>query len=198
MKVLSENTVYTFEETIKKSKFITYIATIKDKEQLEYFISKYRRKDARHNCWAYRIGNNIITAKYGYNNDGEPTGTAGEPLLKLIETNDLTNIVIFCVRYFGGIKLGTGGLQKAYSNGAITLLKEANTKQLELLYSVKIKFSITNIKMINNFLNTIKVFDYNQSFKEKEVFFEFKIDNIEKLNTILNIVEVVEKNRDFY
>ncbi|QEH61281.1 hypothetical protein SCHIN_v1c00830 [Spiroplasma chinense] len=196
MKVLSENKVYTFEETIKKSKFITYIGVVNTKEDLDQFINKYKRNDARHNCWAYKIGTD--GNQYGYNNDGEPSGTAGEPLLKLLEVNNLTNIIIFCVRYFGGIKLGTGGLQKAYSNGAIQLLKTITTKKLELLHLVTIKFEIQNQKAVLNCLRTLKVQNIVKHFDQNLVYFTFLIEELSKLESVNKLVSVIDDKWDYF
>ncbi|QGS51510.1 IMPACT family protein [Spiroplasma tabanidicola] len=196
MNIIKEKKFYIFEETIKKSKFITYIATICNRSEFERFIEKYKRNDAKHNCWAYRYGTNN-NIKYGYNNDGEPTGTAGEPLLKLIEINNLTNVIIFCVRYYGGIKLGTGGLQRAYSNGAIQLLKEIEIKPLELLYLVKIKFNISNIKNIKLTLHNLKV-EYSQEFLNDDVFFTFKIEDLNKLEILKQHCTIVFQQQDYF
>ncbi|AHI52405.1 IMPACT family protein [Spiroplasma culicicola] len=186
MKVLDNKQVYVFQETIKKSKFITYIGYINSKEDLNNFINKYSKPDARHNCWAYQYG--VDDIKYGYNNDGEPTGTAGEPLLKLIQINDLTNIIIFCVRYYGGIKLGTGGLQRAYSNGAIDLLKQITSRELILTNKVSIVFNIASIKLVNNFVHLNKIDLLNSIFDNDNVSYEFLLFDLNLLNSINKLI----------
>lgn len=188
--------VLIFEETIKKSKFITYIGRVENKSDLEEFINKYRRIDARHNCWAYKYG--YENPKYGYNNDGEPIGTAGEPLLRLIEVNKLTNIIIFCVRYYGGIKLGTGGLQRAYSNGAIQLLKEMSFSILELKFSLKISFNISHLKKITTYLHKLSIKETTKEFWEDTVVLDFFINDLELLNPISNEIEIISKKYDYY
>lgn len=196
MRILQDQNVFIFEEVVKKSKFITYIGTVTTKEELDAFIKKYSKSDARHNCWAYKIGfENIV---YGYNNDGEPTGTAGEPLLKLININDITNIVIFCVRYFGGIKLGTGGLQRAYSSGAIHLLKTTKLREVEELYAVEIKFELAKMKFITNSLSNFEIKDLKKYFHEQEVVFSFKIKDLDKLEAIKTTCKIIKKHKTFF
>ncbi|ARU90972.1 hypothetical protein SCLARK_00188 [Spiroplasma clarkii] len=196
MKVLQENKVYMFEEVILKSRFITYIGIVNTKTELENFIKKHKSTSARHNCWAYKIG--LENNNYGYNNDGEPTGTAGEPLLKLIQVNELTNVVIFCVRYYGGIKLGTGGLQRAYSNGAIQLLKDVLVRELQLLFHVKIKFKISQIKFITNTLNNLEIIDLNKLFEDDWVIFDFKITDLSFLAAIKSYCEIIYQSQAYF
>ena len=89
------------------------------------FIEAHSKADATHNCWAFRIGE-----EYRFNDDGEPGGTAGRPILAAIEGRDLTNTVVLVIRYFGGVKLGTGGLVRAYGGTAAKCLHEAPKRQI--------------------------------------------------------------------
>lgn len=115
---IKENTQYILTE--KKSKFIANLIKINSKEEAEDIIKQYKKKyfDARHNCIAYRvIENDTVFEKF--NDDGEPSGTAGAPMLNILQKNNLCNVVIIVTRYFGGILLGTGGLVRAYSDSLI-------------------------------------------------------------------------------
>lgn len=105
---------------IKKSKFLTFLYEIDNLEEIKEIINnlKIEHKKATHICYAYKIG---VNAKYF--DDGEPTGTAGKPIFNVIEKKNLDNILIIVIRYFGGIKLGAGGLFRAYSNCASEILK---------------------------------------------------------------------------
>ena len=98
----------------KKSKFIANIFYIESKEEAEEIIKNTNKKyhDARHNCYAYRVFNNEEIIEKS-SDDGEPSGTAGAPMLTIISKNNLINILVIVTRYFGGILLGTGGLVKA-------------------------------------------------------------------------------------
>ena len=118
---IKENTQYILTE--KKSKFIANLIKINSQEEAEDIIKKYKKQyhDARHNCIAYRVleDEHIIEKS---SDDGEPSGTAGAPMLNILQKNSLCNVLIIVTRYFGGILLGTGGLVRAYSeslNGAI-------------------------------------------------------------------------------
>ncbi|AUM62311.1 IMPACT family protein [Spiroplasma monobiae] len=195
LRILNDEKVVERNFTIKKSKFITYISKVKDKEELDIFIKKFSDKNATHNCYAYRCGDEKLT--YGYNNDGEPNGTAGEPLLKLIEVNNLTNIVILVIRYYGGIKLGTGGLQKAYSHLAIEMLKELNTKQLEFLYNLEIIFNISDIKTISSSLKNIAS-EIKYNYIDDLVYAKLKLDQMEKLDPIKSKIKIIKKVQGYY
>lgn len=111
----------TNEIEIKKSRFITYLYNLDDETKVNEIVESIRKehKKARHVVFVYKIGN---TAKI--NDDGEPKGTAGMPIFNVIEKNNLNNILIVVVRYFGGIKLGASGLFRAYSNSASEIIKK--------------------------------------------------------------------------
>src|SRR5699024_11106043 len=108
----------TYEFTIQKSRFIGHIARIKNEEEAQLFIQKIKKQhyNATHNCSAYLIGEQDHIQKA--NDDGEPSGTAGIPMLEVLKKLSLKNTVVVATRYFGGIKLGAGGLIRAY--GSIT------------------------------------------------------------------------------
>lgn len=105
---------------IKKSEFIAYAYPVTSREKAMFHVEQLRVKypDARHWCWAYIIGDPENTTSAGFDDDGEPNGTAGRPILNVLQHKSIGNIVIIVVRYFGGIKLGAGGLTRAYANSA--------------------------------------------------------------------------------
>lgn len=109
----------TFEEEIKKSKFLTFISPAQNKVGAMSFLAEIKRqhKEARHHCWAYIGGSPDDSVNMGCSDDGEPKGTAGKPMLAVLKGSDVGEVVAVVVRYSGGIKLGTGGLVRAYSNG---------------------------------------------------------------------------------
>ncbi|WP_426876215.1 YigZ family protein [Glaesserella parasuis] len=108
-----------FEEEIKKSRFITYIRHTEGMEQAKAFWAEIRalHPHARHHCWATVAGQPNDSQQYGFSDDGEPSGTAGKPMLNYLLGSGLGEISAVVVRYYGGILLGTGGLVKAYGNG---------------------------------------------------------------------------------
>lgn len=111
---------------IKKSDFIAYAYPVHTREQAMFHVEQLRIKypDARHWCWAYIIGDPDNTTSAGFDDDGEPSGTAGRPILNVLQHKSIGNIIIIVVRYFGGIKLGAGGLTRAYAGSAQAAVDE--------------------------------------------------------------------------
>lgn len=111
----------TVETEVKRSRFIAAVRRVEDADAAQAFVQSQRRAypDARHHCWAYVLGNEIGSRIGRSSDDGEPGGTAGIPMLRVLEARDLVDIVVVVTRYFGGTKLGAGGLVRAYS-GAVT------------------------------------------------------------------------------
>lgn len=105
---------------IKKSEFIAYAYPVTSREDAMFHVEQLRVKypDARHHCWAYIIGDPNNTTSAGFDDDGEPNGTAGRPILNVLQHKSIGNVIIIVVRYFGGIKLGAGGLTRAYAGSA--------------------------------------------------------------------------------
>jgi uncharacterized YigZ family protein len=119
-----------FEQVIKKSRFIAYIAHAPHPDAAHAFIDTVRSDypDARHVCWAFLAGAPNNTTNVSCSDDGEPAGTAGKPMLNVLQHNNIGEIVAVVVRYFGGIKLGTGGLVRAYSSSVSEALKDLPTQ----------------------------------------------------------------------
>ena len=118
------------EQVIKKSRFIAFIAHAPDPQASHAFIESVRIKypDAGHVCWAFIAGEPGNTSYVSCSDDGEPTGTAGKPMLNVLQHSGVGEIVVAVVRYFGGIKLGTGGLVRAYSGAVTELIKTLPTE----------------------------------------------------------------------
>jgi len=125
------NKAISFSEEIKKSRFITYLAPVASKQAaLDYLHSiKELHKEARHHCWAYVAASPKDSVLMGCSDDGEPKGTAGKPMMALLQGSNVGEIMAVVVRYSGGIKLGTGGLVRAYSNGIQQLLPQIETRE---------------------------------------------------------------------
>lgn len=123
----------TFELVEKKSKFIGQAFIVENVEEAEEIIKTTKKKyyDARHNCYAYRIlKKDEIIQKFS--DDGEPSSTAGAPILNILEKNNLVNVLVIVTRYFGGILLGTGGLVKAYSESALNVINKSRNKKYKI------------------------------------------------------------------
>ena len=122
-----------YEEDIKKSRFQALAVPVENEQAVKDFLEENRDLSTTHQCWAWKIGHNVR-----FNDDGEPSGTAGRPILATIEGNELTNVLVLINRWYGGIKLGTGGLVRAYGEtaGQCLLLAE----KIELIEKKKVSF----------------------------------------------------------
>ncbi len=123
-----------FEEDIKKSRFQAIAVPVENEQAVKDFLEANRDISTTHQCWAWKIGHIVR-----FNDDGEPSGTAGRPILATIEGNDLTNVLVLVNRWYGGVKLGTGGLVRAYGGCAGQCLMLA--EKIELIEKKKVQFS---------------------------------------------------------
>jgi uncharacterized YigZ family protein len=124
----------------KGSKFLAFAMPVHSVEEVKQSLEKIRKQyhDARHHCYAYCIGQE--TEEFRYNDDGEPSGTAGKPIFGQIQSFSLTNVLIVVVRYFGGVKLGTGGLIQAYKSAARESIINGRIMTKTWNVSLKIRF----------------------------------------------------------
>lgn len=142
--------------TEKRSKFIGFAIPVKTVEEVKLVVDEFRKKyyDARHVCWAYMLG--ADRTDFRANDDGEPSGTAGKPILGQINSNELTNVLVLVVRYFGGIKLGTGGLIVAYREAAALAIAEAEIVELTVDFQTSIIFEYP---LMNDVMRIVKDLD---------------------------------------
>ena len=167
MKTIKENIKN--EIIIKNSKFITLLIKITNEKEIKEKLKQVKEDypKATHYCYTYKIGENIKKAS----DDGEPSGTAGLPMLNILDKENITNILAITIRYFGGIKLGAGGLIRAYSNSVKEALNKVSTNEL-----------------INGYLVTI-TFPYN---KEDEITKKIEKENIIEKTYLENITYKVK------
>lgn len=186
MFVIDKENIY--EMIIKNSKFISYIYKVNNLNDIEIIINNIKNnyKDATHICYAYKI-DNLIKA----NDDNEPTGTAGLPILKVINKNNLNYTIIIVIRYFGGIKLGAGGLLRAYSKGASNVIKLCNLKELIKGFDITITFNYDNLKTIDYLLKEENV--YEKKYHDK-IKYSFKTNNITIIDKIKNNKDITINN----
>lgn len=172
------------EFIINKSRFITYLYKINKKEEIDFYLKKIKAeyKDATHHCYAYILDNNKKCS-----DDGEPSKTAGAPILHVLESNELNHILCIVVRFYGGIKLGAGGLVRAYTKSITECLKLTNIILLEKGYIVEITFEHNNIKQIDYILkkyDLIKKYDHN-------IIYQFKINELDYESVKNNLLPYV-------
>ena len=144
----------TVEIEEKRSKFIANIFYVENIDEVEKYIRQTKKKyyDARHNCYAYMIReeNNVLKK---FSDDGEPSGTAGSPILNVIEKNNLCNVLIIVTRYFGGILLGAGGLVRAYTEAATKSVENAEIVEQELGYELEITIKYQDLEKLKYYCN---------------------------------------------
>ena len=121
-----------YQEDIRKSRFLALAAPIMTVDEALRFFAEHAVPDATHNCWAFKLGQ-----VYRFNDDGEPGGTAGRPILQAIEGQGCDRVAVLVIRWFGGVKLGTGGLVRAYSGVAAHCLRLA--EKIELVDEVRVR-----------------------------------------------------------
>ncbi len=143
-----------FQEEIKKSRFITYLQPAAGKEQALAYLQRIRElhKEARHHCWAYIGGSPKDSVNMGCSDDGEPKGTAGKPMLAVLQGSNCGEIMAVVVRYSGGIKLGTGGLVRAYSNGIQQLVRQMQTIEKRFYQHYQLHCDYAQMALIESLL----------------------------------------------
>jgi uncharacterized YigZ family protein len=149
----------TIEQEIKRSRFISSIGRASDKDQAHAFIEKIRLTypGANHHCWAYVAGNPFDTMLIGMSDDGEPQGTAGKPMLSILQHRMIGEIVVVVTRYFGGIKLGTGGLVRAYSSSVQMALQKLPLTEFVALATAQITLPYPYEDRIRRLLENMQV-----------------------------------------
>ncbi|MCJ0601976.1 YigZ family protein [Enterococcus cecorum] len=156
---------------IKKSKFICHLFRIENEEQAKEYIAKIKKEHykANHNCSAYMLGENFEIQRSS--DDGEPSGTAGVPMLEVLKKNQLQNTLAIVTRYFGGIKLGAGGLIRAYSTSVSEALKEIGIVQGKLQQILDIIIDYPQLGKLQNYLENeqiaIQEIDYLEKIQVK-------------------------------
>ena len=189
MKTVKENIEN--EIIINKSRFITLLIKINNLDEIEKNLKEIKKKykDATHYCYAYTIGN-----KEKCSDNGEPSGTAGIPILNVLKQNDLTNILCVVIRYFGGIKLGAGGLIRAYSTSASEALNKTNIVNLIKGYKIVIEFNYDNIKQINYLLKDIQIKkEYGNTITYT---FYIKEDSLNKIENELSKISKIKLKKE--
>lgn len=164
------DTYLTIEEAVtatvteKRSKFIAFAHPVTSAGEVKEIVQGYRKEyyDARHVCWAYMLG--AERAEFRSNDDGEPSGTAGKPILGQINSNGLTDILIVVIRYFGGVKLGTSGLIAAYKAAAAEALGEAKIAERTVDETLLINFPYLQLNAVMRIVKEVSPAIVSQNF----------------------------------
>ena len=168
------------EINIKKSKFICSLYPTKNKKESKEIIQQLNRKynDATHNCTAYIVGDGE-----GFDDDGEPGGTAGKPMINVLRKNELHNVTAIVTRYFGGIKLGAGGLVRAYSKSVMEAVSKAEIVEIEEYNIYELIFEYSDIKIVDTEVRTNSLESIDKDYSDKVIYHVVSKDNrdIEKI-----------------
>ncbi len=174
------------EIKITKSGFIAQAFPVSSKSEISEFINEVRKKyyDASHHPYAYRTG--IDKNDFKFSDDGEPSGSAGKPILEIIDRYNVTDVLLVVTRYFGGTKLGVGGLRRAISEAADLCMSSAVVIEKLITEKIKLEFDYTYMNVIMNLLGAekIKLLENNSDEKCKLIL-EVRLSKINKLKTEL-------------
>ncbi len=160
-----------YQEIIKKSRFICRAARTDTVDLAMKWIGKTRDRNATHSAWAYRIG-----PMSRYNDDGEPGGTAGKPILSVIERQNVDHITVMVIRFFGGVKLGAGGLIRAYGGAAAGCLRDAVLEEIKPRFHFTLTVPFARSNAIYTFLESCEFHHRADTFRETGLMFDLIMD----------------------
>ena len=176
------------QEEIKKSRFICHAKRVYSEEEARTFITSIKKEHykATHNCSAFIIGERSEIKRTS--DDGEPSGTAGVPMLGVLENHDLTNVCVVVTRYFGGIKLGAGGLIRAYAGSVALAVKEIGIVEIKEQAGIQIQMSYAQYQEYGNFLKEHHLIELETNFTDQVETIIF-VDKEEKEDTKAALID---------
>jgi uncharacterized YigZ family protein len=179
-----------FEEEIKKSLFITYLAHTPSVDAAKAFIAQIKTKhsDARHNCWGFVAGRAEDSMLWGFSDDGEPSGTAGKPILAQLTGSGVGELTAVVTRYYGGIRLGTGGLVKAYGGGVQQALKQLQTIEKKITTKLFLTLDYSFVPIAQSIIAQYEALEVEADYKEQVKFLvEIELRHLDAFTqTIIN------------
>lgn len=187
---IKNNNIY--EEIIKYSRFISLMFKVNSKDEINYYLDKVKKDypNATHYCYGYVIDNDIRSS-----DNGEPSGTAGNPILNQITSNNLNYVLIIVVRYFGGVKLGAGPLTRAYAKLAREVITKENIITLVKGYDINISFNYNDIKNIDYILTNSRIL--SKEFNDNVIYNVYvnkdTLDKLSNYNVNVNKEIYIEK-----
>lgn len=192
-KTIADGEIFTAEQEIKKSVFIAHVKHVETEESAREFLQEIKKKyfDATHNCSAWILGENGDKQKS--NDDGEPGGTAGNPILDAIKKNELANIAVVVTRYFGGIKLGAGGLIRAYSHTAALGIAASKIVQMTAFKKISITIEYPLLAQVENFMRNKKIRVENSEYAV-DVTINILLEPVEVENFLADLTELTAAN----
>jgi uncharacterized YigZ family protein len=158
------------QQLIKHSRFIAKAAPISNSEEAPRFLAQVREEEATHNCWAFKAGQ-----RYRFSDDGEPGGTAGQPILRAIEGQGLDGVMVVVVRYYGGVNLGAGGLVRAYGGTAAACLRLAPKREVVQMVRVRLEAPFDQCGTIYTLLEKLGLERLNEGYSETGICLEVEV-----------------------
>jgi len=162
-----------YQEDIKKSRFAAHAAPVASVDEAMHFFAAHSDPEATHNCWAYRIGQ-----EYRFNDDGEPGGTAGRPILQAIEGQDMDRVAVLVVRWFGGVKLGAGGLVRAYGGCAANCLRNGPRTEVVDLATISCHCGFAELPLLKSRLAQAGASIQQEDFTQDGVTLRFTVPRV--------------------
>ena len=188
----------------KRSRFIGHIWPVDSEDQAQELIRRVKKQhyDARHNCWCYLLGGTVVR----YSDDGEPQGTAGQPMLAVLQRENVTNAVCVVTRYFGGILLGAGGLVRAYSHGAKIAVDAASRKLMTTCVLLGMEFDYSFYGKINyllpKYVCRVEESDFGALVQMKILFKQTEVEaflkEVTELSAALVVPQILEERFDYF
>ncbi|AGF48265.1 hypothetical protein CONE_0483 [Candidatus Kinetoplastibacterium oncopeltii TCC290E] len=175
------NTSYKFINLIKKSRFLVQAVPIDSVSEANNFFCSKHDSIANHNCWAYRVND-----LYRYFDDKEPRGTAGRPILQAIDDLKLNMIAVLVTRWFGGIKLGKGGLMRAYRDSVVDCLSNCNFIEIKDTLLIKCILEVKDMHIIYNIDNSVVIVSNNFNNNNCEFIIKIQKDKLDYINNTIN------------
>lgn len=179
---LAKDEIHRTELVIKKSRFIASAARTHGVDEAKAFIDKITKEfsDARHNCFAYNADKPGTSGYAGCSDDGEPHGTAGQPMLTVVLHSDVGELTVVVTRYFGGILLGTGGLVKAYQDSVKQALDSLKTTNMVLMQGYDVTIDHSFVTLMQRFIKRLNIVMLNQTYTDKVSFsLDIPLDNVD-------------------
>ena len=171
------------EVEIKKSRFIATCVRVDSVDAVQAELARLRKADATHNCWAYRIGD-----AYRFSDDGEPGGSAGRPMLAAIDGQNFDRVLVHVVRYFGGIKLGVGGLVRAYGNTVAECLRTAQKAEIVARSTIRFEVDFVDTYSVYGLMTERGLQKVSEDYTDTGVCFALSVetDKIDVVRVALN------------
>ncbi len=164
------NAPCSWEQTLRRSRFVARAFPVDAVSAIEPLLKREHMPSASHHCWAWRVG-----TQYRFFDDGEPAGSAGRPILAAIDGQDLDRVLVLVVRFFGGIKLGVGGLMRAYGSTAARCLEQADKRPWQALVRVGLLCPFDRVAQVHGLLSRMEAKKQREAYRPEGLWLELEL-----------------------